>query len=415
MKKLLPFLFVFASVQAAPEPIFNGKDLTGWKGTGYVVKDGTIVCTPKGGNLITEKEYSNYVFSFEFKLPPGGNNGIAIHYPGKGNPSLTGMEIQVLDDTATKYKNLKPYQFHAGIYTLKEAKHGHLKPVGEWNKETITVNGNHVIVELNGVIVNEGNLDDLAAKHPEHKGVKRRKGHIGFCGHKDPVAFRNISIVDTTLPEVDLTGFSKLYNGKDLSGWSQDKGHVGHWQPRGDVLYYDSKSTAKDKNLWTEKSYGDFTFVADWRWAETSTRLLMRPELDTTTGGTKKDANGKLLPEYNWVWSPQGVINMHEPEKWGYVYFSSKKAGVKDNFTIANDEKIKWELYKIYRAQKQYFKANKSWATSIKKIATSAIVIDDKTIQPVLENYTFGFIISVKSPFSDKLLVIKEDGKFISI
>lgn len=162
-------------------------------------------------------------------------------------------------------------------------------------------------------------------------------------------------------------------------------------------------------------SYFKKNIPKDTFWRVNFSRVNWAFQLTDGKYERKKDANGKLLPEYNWVWSPQGVINMHEPEKWGYVYFSSKKAGVKDNFTIANDEKIKWELYKIYRAQKQYFKANKSWATSIKKIATSAIVIDDKTIQPVLENYTFGFIISVKSPFSDKLLVIKEDGKFISI
>ncbi len=276
--------------------LFNGKDLTGWKGAGYEVKDGAIVCTPKGKNLITEKIYSNYVFSFEFKLPPGGNNGIAIHYPGKGNASKTGMEVQILDDTHPKYKDLKPYQFHAGIYMLNEAKHGHLKPVGEWNKQIITVNANHMIIELNGVIVNEANLDELSNENPKHQGVKRRSGHVGFCGHSDAVAYRNISIVDTTLVEHDKTGFTTLYNGKDISGWKQDEGHIGHWQPRGEVLYYDSKSTAKDKNLWTEKSYKDFTLALDWRWAETSSaKNAMRPFLDPETGGVKKDKNGKPI------------------------------------------------------------------------------------------------------------------------
>lgn len=284
-----------SAVNAGKIELFNGKDLTGWKGTGYKVQDGVITCTPQGKNLITEKEYSNYVFSFEFKLPPGGNNGIAVHYPGEGDPAYEGMEIQVLDDTAPKYAKLKPYQFHGGIYTLKEAKHGHLKPLGEWNKETITVNGNHIIVELNGVIVNEANLDDLSAKNPKHKGIKRRSGHVGFCGHGDPVQFRNVSIIDTTLPELDLTGFKPLFNGKDLSGWKQDQGHIGHWQPRGKVLYYDSKSTAKDKNLWTEKSYKDFTLALDWRWAETTAKTIMRPVLDQTTGGTKAGPDGKPI------------------------------------------------------------------------------------------------------------------------
>lgn len=282
--------------------LFNGKDLTGWKGSGYEVKDGTIVCTPKGNkkltekNLYTEKTYSNYVFSFEFKLPPGGNNGLAVHYPGQGIPAYTGLELQILDDTAPKYSKLQAAQYHGGIYKLQAAKRGHLKPVGEWNKETVIVNGNQITIILNGVVINDANLDELAAKHPKHTGVKRRSGHVGFCGHGDAVAFRNITIVDTTLTEQDLTGYTKLYNGKDLTGWKQDKGHEGHWQPRGDVLYYDSKSTAKDKNLWTEKSYKDFTLALDWRWADTANaKMLKRPVLDPATGVAKKNADGKPM------------------------------------------------------------------------------------------------------------------------
>ena len=76
--------------------LFNGKDLTGWKGANYVVEDGALVC--KGKNLVTEKQYTNYVFEFEFLLPPGGNNGLGIHYPGTGGPSSSGMELQILDN-----------------------------------------------------------------------------------------------------------------------------------------------------------------------------------------------------------------------------------------------------------------------------------------------------------------------------
>lgn len=176
--------------------LFNGKNLTGWKGTGYAVQDGTIICTPQGKNLMTEKVYTNYIFVFEFKLPPGGNNGVGIHYPGEGDPAYVGMEVQVLDNTAEKYKDLKEYQFHGGLYTLKAAKKGHLKPVGEWNQQKITVNGNKVTVELNGVVINEANLDELAKQYPKHKGVLRRSGHITFCGHGDPVQFRNVSITE---------------------------------------------------------------------------------------------------------------------------------------------------------------------------------------------------------------------------
>jgi len=80
-------------------PLFNGKDLSGWKGEGYVVEDGAIVCSPKGRNLITEETFSNFILDFEFKLAPGANNGLGIHYPGTGDAAYTGMEIQVLDNT----------------------------------------------------------------------------------------------------------------------------------------------------------------------------------------------------------------------------------------------------------------------------------------------------------------------------
>ena len=174
--------------------LFNGKDLTGWKNAKYLVEDGAIVC--KGGNLVTEKQYSNYVFEFDFLLPPGGNNGLGIHYPGNGNPAYSGMELQILDNSHPKYAKLKDYQFHGSLYTLQPAKRGHLKPVGEWNHEKVTVDGPLVKVELNGTVILDANLDELNKKKPKHKGAKRRSGHICFAGHGAPVKFKNITIKD---------------------------------------------------------------------------------------------------------------------------------------------------------------------------------------------------------------------------
>ena len=141
MKSFLILLTTFTTAWAGEfVSLFNGKDFTGWGGKGkveeqgYTVKDGVIVSTPKCRFLITEKEYTNYVFEFEFKLSPGANNGLGIHYPGEGDPAYTGLELQILDNTHEKYADLKDYQFHGGLYTLKAAKKGHLKPVGEWNK-----------------------------------------------------------------------------------------------------------------------------------------------------------------------------------------------------------------------------------------------------------------------------------------
>lgn len=202
MKKLLVAIACVGSVYAGEfVSLFNGKDFTGWGGegkkehAGYVIKEGGIIeSTAKCRFLTTTKEYTNYVYEFEFKLTPGANNGLGIHYPGKGDPAYAGMEIQILDNTHPKYAKLKDYQFHGGLYTLKAAKKGHLKPVGEWNKEIVTVNGPNVKVELNGVVIMEANLDEINKSNPKHNGAKRRKGHLCYCGHGAIISLRNLRI-----------------------------------------------------------------------------------------------------------------------------------------------------------------------------------------------------------------------------
>ena len=193
-------------------PLFNGKDTTGWvygekqAGKGYQVEDGVLFCTEKdGGNLYTEKEYGDFVFRFEFKLTENANNGIGIRAPLEGDSAYQGMEIQVLDDSGSEYRNLRPAQYHGSIYQMFPATRGHQKPVGEWNSEEITVQGRKIVVKLNGATITEGNLDDvkdetLLAKHrdlskPEgSRGIANTTGHIGLLGHGTRVEFRNIRI-----------------------------------------------------------------------------------------------------------------------------------------------------------------------------------------------------------------------------
>jgi len=163
-----------------------------------------------------------------------------------------------------------------------------------------------------------------------------------------------------------------------------------------------------------KKSYFEKNVPEDKFWRVNFSRVNWDFQITEGKYERKKGEDGKLLHEYNWVWSPIGVINMHEPEKWGYVYFSSKKAGEKDNFTIPQDEQIKWELYKLHRAQKTYYSTHKSYATTIDSLTNKAIIVAHKTLKPILENHSTGYNITVKSPFSQKTLIVKEDGKFIS-
>ena len=82
-------------------PVFDGKDFEGWAGpvNEYEVADGAICCQQgKGGTIYTKEEFSDFMARVEIKLPPGGNNGLAIRYPGQGDTAYVGMcELQVLD------------------------------------------------------------------------------------------------------------------------------------------------------------------------------------------------------------------------------------------------------------------------------------------------------------------------------
>lgn len=181
--------------------IFNGKDFAGWTGktSEYEVRDGAIVCKAgKGGNVWTTEEYGDFEAKLEFKLPPAGNNGLAIRYPGNNvDTAYQGMcELQVLDDSAPVYEHLDPRQYCGSIYGVVAAQRGYVRPVGQWNFEHVIVKGSTIRVELNGTVIVDADVTKFSdymagSKHP---GLTRTKGAFGFAGHSDPVAFRNIEL-----------------------------------------------------------------------------------------------------------------------------------------------------------------------------------------------------------------------------
>ena len=199
-------LLIFTSNFHADEPLkddgfvalFNGVDLKGWVGNtnGYKAVEGVLICQAKkskGAKIYTAKEYADFIFQFEFKLTPGANNGVGIRAPLTGNPSKNAFEIQILDDSAKKYAKIKPTQFHGSIYKRAAAKRGHLKPVGQWNKQEIRAEKNLITVILNGVRIVD-RADVARYKKPA-------KGHICFLGHGSQVEFRNIRIKDLSPPK----------------------------------------------------------------------------------------------------------------------------------------------------------------------------------------------------------------------
>lgn len=180
--------------------LFDGQSLKGWKGAvdNYEVVDGAIRCKEgKGGVLHTEKEYGNFQVTVQFRLPPGGNNGLAIRYPGEGDTAYTGMcELQVLDNDAPQYAKLDPRQYHGSAYGMIASKRGYHRPTGQWNYQVVTVEGSKIKVELNGTVILDGDLStvkELMGNTP-HPGKDRTSGFFGFAGHGDAVEFRNVEI-----------------------------------------------------------------------------------------------------------------------------------------------------------------------------------------------------------------------------
>ncbi len=182
------------------EPSFNGQNLANWAGPieNYEVADGVLRCKPnEGGTIYFNKELTDFMARVEFKLPPGGNNGLAIRYPGNGDTAYHGMcELQILDDGHAMYKSLDARQAHGSAYGMVGAARGYLRPVGQWNFEEVTVKGSKIKVELNGTIILDADLStvkEFMANSP-HPGKDRTSGYFGFAGHNDPVEFRSVSI-----------------------------------------------------------------------------------------------------------------------------------------------------------------------------------------------------------------------------
>lgn len=173
------------------EPIFNGRDLSGWWTPGnkesWPVIGGELVCINKNGNYLrTEEEFENFTLSFEYKMAKGGNSGVGIRTPRNGWPSGDGMELQLMDE-----KPGAPLTRHSTM-----AIYGNLEPLAradkseEWNRVVIKADGYMISAWVNGVLVQHANTYFL----PELKH-RNLKGWIGFQDHGARTQFRNIRVL----------------------------------------------------------------------------------------------------------------------------------------------------------------------------------------------------------------------------
>jgi len=274
-------------------PLFNGRDLTGWIPANvapetFTVRDGMIISTGvPTGIMHTDRMYENFILEMEWRhMKPAGNAGLFLWgdpVTAPGVPFSRGIEVQVLENAYGEGSPQRNVSFtsHGDIFPIHGATMTpHSKnrgsrslplehrsnPSPEWNHYRVVATNGTVRLSVNGKEVTTGT------------DCSPRKGYICLESEGSECHFRNIRIKElpsTTVPPEHTAkayeGFQSIYTGIDLRGWKLPAGHEGHWTPRDWILNYDGKSTAEDKNLWTEKEYGDFEMIVDWR-------LPMKPE-----------------------------------------------------------------------------------------------------------------------------------------
>lgn len=212
------------------ELLFDGRSLENFHGntSGYVPVDGNIYVTAEyggTGNLYTKKNYSDFIFRFEFFFDvPAVNNGIGIR-TGKDvtgvDAAYDGMEIQILDHDDPAYQGhnygytwLHPYQDHGGVYGVFVPKHINFGPIKQWHTEEIKAVGDHITVTVDGQVITDVNVRDAVKghnvapdggkrnpytlDHQNHPGLFNKEGYISFCGHGPGVKFRNVRVLDLT-------------------------------------------------------------------------------------------------------------------------------------------------------------------------------------------------------------------------
>jgi hypothetical protein len=171
MKRCTFALILLLALAAASQersgwtPLFNGKDLSGWKKNGdekWVVDQGTILCEStanKYGYLSTEKTYKNFVLRLKFKGEAEGNSGVFIHSRITGmdpehGPDIEGMQVEV-DPGKGKHTGGLYESGGRGWVAMPTAEGENALKPGEWNDLEVSVQGAHIVTKLNGVTVVE--------------------------------------------------------------------------------------------------------------------------------------------------------------------------------------------------------------------------------------------------------------------
>jgi hypothetical protein len=207
-----------------------------------------------------------------------------------------------------------------------------------------------------------------------------------------------------------------------------NKAAIHGWDIKGlksGVAIYGSLNKSGDKDsCWTVEvafPWEAFKEIADIpippnnedQWRINFSRVQWKTEV--INGKYQKQINpetNKPYPEDNWVWSPQGVVNMHYPEMWGFVQFSGENVGGKNISFIEKkeEEEAKWFLRQIYYLQRDYFVKNGTFTNDLENLGITPISIPGYSMPPVIEYTTNMFEASLSSENSNEIINIRNDG-----
>jgi HEAT repeat protein len=262
-------------------PLFNGRDLDGWKGlvadppkragmtpeelraaqaeadermrAHWSVSGGVLVFDGKGENLCTLRDFGDFELLVDWKIGKGGDSGLYL----RGSP-----QVQIWDAEANPAGSGGLYNNQNGPSAPREKAD---RPVGEWNTFRIIMIGERVTVYLNDRMVVD---NTVLENYWERDRPIYPSGPVELQAHGNPLWFRNIFIreiprdggVPQVTPAEAAEGFVPLFNGRDLEGWTGDT--HGYVVENGKLAVHPER---KGGNLYTEKEYADFVLRFDFK------------------------------------------------------------------------------------------------------------------------------------------------------
>jgi glutathione peroxidase-family protein len=284
-----------AKTASAWKVLFDGKSTAGWRSfrgkafpeKGWAIEDGALrkVAGAGGGDIVTEDEYADFDFRFEWKVAPGANSGVMYRVSEEGEwPWRFGPEYQILDDA--KHQDGKdPKTSAAGCYALYPGEGKVLKPVGEWNEGRVVILDGKVEHWLNGVRVVAYDLNSeewkakvAGSKFKDMAGFgSKPKGRLALQDHGDDVWYRNLRVRTYSSAPA-----KKLFDGKMTRNWThhlENGGKAGGtWTVDGDVLVCKGEPAGYVR---TTEDFGNFVLKLSWRFdpvtkAEGNSGVLFR-------------------------------------------------------------------------------------------------------------------------------------------